>query len=96
MADTRRYFHIESDGPSWTVIAARPSDAWKLWAAHESADGTGFLDGSDGCDEDGPAFSMREIDAAAAATIMVDDSESGNPRRPLTDFAIGDVFTSEF
>lgn len=97
MSDTApRYFHIRTDGttPTWTIIAGRPSDAWRLWVDHEDA--SGFLDGEaigDGDTIEPAGFAMTEYAADVAASRMVDDDGT---RRPLTECAIGSVFCSEF
>ncbi len=97
MSDTApRYFHIKTDGttPTWTIIAARPSNTWRLWVVHE--DDSGFLDGEalgDGASIDPASFAMQEIAADVAASRMVDDDGT---RRPLTECAIGSVFCSEY
>lgn len=95
-AVTPRYFRVLTDGstPSWTIIAARPCDAWRLWVDHEDA--SGFLDGEalgDGETLDPAGFAMNEISAEIAASRMVDDDGT---RRPLTECAIGSVFCSEY
>ena len=96
MSDTApRYFHIRTDDttPTWTIIAARPSDAWRLWVNHEDA--SGFLDGEALGDSsvERASFAMEEIAAEVAASRMVDDDGT---RRPLTECAIGSVFCSEY
>lgn len=83
---TKRYF-IGEDGASYTVIATSIAHAQEI------------LDES-GCDFDRPPdeWDWREMPSEVAAKRTVDDSDgpTGNARAPLTSFALGEWFCSEY
>lgn len=80
----KRFFRVDSPGPSWTMVAANARDAWRQWLAWHDACGDGEMEGD---------YELKEMTADQVAAARVDDD---GQRRSLADMELGATFCSEF
>src|SRR5690606_19772445 len=81
----KRYFKVESPGPTWTLVASGPRQAWQQWLAWHEACGSG-----DAMEDE---VVMCELPADQVANTVVDDD---GRQRPLAEIELGATFCSEY
>ena len=81
---TKRYFAIEGEGVSWTLVACGALQAWRQWLAWHEA---GYDDEMKG------GFTLRELSPDQVARKVVDDD---GRQRPLSELEIGATLCSEY
>ena len=87
MPDLRRFFRIDTAGPTWWTVSQSAAHAWKQWAEwHIMA----------GADEDAVQErpSMRELTEEEAAAVRVFD-ERDDARKTLATMEMGATICSE-
>ena len=86
----KRYFTIDTPGPTYTICAATKADALSAWALFQVA--LGYADDI-GTDDVPLPDLIEEIEPDDVNAKTFDDDGT---RRPLSELAIGGVLSSEY
>ena len=83
---TRRYFRIDSDGPTWWFVSLSAAYAWRQWADW-------WIDGGGGDDVIDEPVTMRELTEVDARAIKINDDGT---KKTLADLEVGATICTEF